>query len=274
MGGGGGAWEGAEGRLRVSLVSWMALANRNVKVAQLLRIINAARSMYEISTHASMYIPMSIPPVLPRYVELDRSSQWQTSALLSTALETTTLPSRLRNSSRNHATFDVMEAALNVNGTQRIAQLQCSIVDPSVSRAEKSRFAKGCHDRQRLGSKRIDLMLDEDDAQTTTVDLDMDFFCGRYIRSVASLSQHHQASHTFGQVETLRGGFEDEDEAAAGSARKRRRLADLPVVEKSVCNIRTRICHWLLHAHRLAGCMYFQYLRTANHRIRLGTAPR
>jgi hypothetical protein len=236
----------------------------------LLRTVNAARSMYEISTHASMYIPISIPPVLSRYVEIDRSSQWQTSALLSTALETTTLPSRLRDSSRNHATFDVMEAALNVNGTQRIAKLQCSIVDPSVLEAEKSRFVKGCHDRRMLGSKRIDLMLDEDDAQTTTANLDMDFFCGRYIHSVASLSQHHKPTHTFGQVETLRGEFdvnEDEDEEEAGSTRKRRRLADLPVVEKLVCNMWMRICHWLLHAHRLAGCMYFQYLRTANHRI-------
>ncbi len=217
-----------------------------------------------------MYIPISIPPVLPRYVEIDRSSQWQTSALLSTALETTTLPSRLRDSSRNHATFDVMEAALNVNGTQRIAKLQCSIVDPSVLEAEKSRFVKGCHDRRMLGSKRIDLMLDEDDAQTTTANLDMDFFCGRYIHSVASLSQHHKATHTFGQVETLRGEFdvnEDEGEEAAGSTRKRRPLADLPVVEKFVCNMWMRICHWLLQAHRLAGCMYFQYLRTANHRM-------
>lgn len=243
-------------------MSSVGVADENLQAAQLLRAVNAARSIYEISTHASMYIPISIPPVLPRYVELDRSSQWQTSALLSTAHETMTLPSRLRHTSSNHATFDAMEAALNVNGTQRIANLQCSIVDPSVLKAEKSHSVKESHDRRAPDSKTVDSMLDEDGAQTATATLDMDFFRRGYSNSVASLRQSRETTHTFGQVETLRGDFMmngDEDDEEAGSARKRRRLADLPVLEKFVSNIWKRICYWSLKAHPLAGCMNFQY---------------
>ena len=216
-----------------------------------------------------MYIPMSIPPVLPQSMGLDRSSQWHVSALLSAALETMTLPSRLRYTSRNHVTFDAMEAALNVNGTQRIANLQCSVVDPSVLKVEKSRSVKRSHDGRMPGSTTNDPMLDEDDAQVTTAHLDMDFFCGGHVKSLTSLSQRQEGSHTFGQVESLRGDFpmnEEEDEEELGLARKRRRLAHLPVVEKSVSN--TWKAHWLLVTPSMSHrrCMYFQYLCSANHR--------
>ena len=207
-----------------------------------------------------MYIPMmSLPPVLPPYIQLDRSSQWHTSALLATAVESMTLPSRLRYTSSAHVTFDAMEAALNVNGAQRIANLQCSIIDPLVLKAEKSRAVNGSHDHRQPGTSTSDFMLDEDDPQMTTATLDVDYSCWGSTDSVTSLRHRHKVAHTLGQVETLRGDFEkhvDKDDQEVAHTRKRRRLANLPVVEKSVSNISACICYWLVSACCVAGCMY------------------
>ncbi len=181
-----------------------------------------------------MYIPISIPLIMPQYVRLDRNSQWHTSALLSTALETMTLPSRLRHTNGNSATFDAMEAALNVNGNQRIANLQCSVVDPSVLKSEKSTSVKGSLDRRIPGSNTSDA---KEDLKKTTANLDMDFFGGGHNTSVTLPRHRRETAHTFGEVETLRGEFkadEEDDEEDGGFARKRRRLADLPLLEKSV----------------------------------------
>ena len=175
-----------------------------------------------------------------------------------------TLPSRLRYTSRDHATFDAMEATLNVNGSQRIAQLESSVVDPSVLKAEKSTSVKGSHDRRMPGST-SELMLDEDNAQPTTANMDMDFSSEGHIRSGTSPSHRRETSHTFGRVEILRADSqvnEEDDDADARFVRKRRRLANLPVVEKSVYPFQG--CAILLVPPSIA---FFQHICRANHRL-------
>ena len=241
----------------VSSVAWMKWSNENFQAAQLLRRVNAARSIYEISTQASIYIPISIPPVLPQCVRLDRNSQWHTSALLLTALETLTLPSRLRHINGNNATFNVMEAALNVNGNQRIANLQSSVVDPSVLKFEKSVSVKGSHDRRIPGANTSEV---KEDLKMTTTNLDMDFLNEGYSTSVTLPSHRRETAHTFGEVETLRGEFKvdgEDDKEDVGFTRKRRRLANLQLLEKSVSPHWNLHVDWLLEAFWLAECMYF-----------------
>ena len=192
----------------------------------------------EMSAHASMYIPLSIPPTqLPQYVHIDRNSQWHTSALLSAALESFTLPTRLRHDAQKRGFIDDLEAALNVNGNQRIAQLQCSILNPSTSPLISTH---GCTDnRAPLGSNRI--LVEEDSPKLADPRLDMDF-SGCKARSTSPfVIQHDKSDHVFGAVETTRtrtaietANDEEMDKDEINYARKRRRFAGLPVIERFV----------------------------------------
>ena len=210
---------------------------RGQKAKQLLRTINAARTINEMARTASLYVPLSVPVIqLPQYVHLNRDSQWQTSALLSMALESMTLPSRLRPDKQRRGLLGDIEAALNVNGNQRIAQLQCTILDPETELPRSVNGHPGHDDR--APSNTSHAMIEEDDVEIITSHLDMNLSTGNS-GSLAYASQHDTSDHTFGAVENTRGTLQeardqelDEDEITY--ARKRRRLAGLSVVERFV----------------------------------------
>lgn len=64
---------------------------------------------------------MDLPHRLPDYLNVDRQSEWQTSAVISSAVETVTLPSRLR-------PYHDFEASLaGSHGTHKILELQSTI---------------------------------------------------------------------------------------------------------------------------------------------------
>ena len=196
-----------------------------------MRTVNAARSLQAISSQASLYIPLSSPPAyFPRYVTLDHTSQWQTSALLSTALESMTLPSRMKAGDHKSGTLDILEAALNVNGNQRIAQLQCTIVDSKGTEGQLS-TQPSLQDSRMYHQNQDQPQLGEDSLHDATADsqpLDMNFFPGE--------SQTNDTPHVFGIVESIRKDCEDrndqEDAEDEGYARKRRRVAGMPLKEK------------------------------------------
>lgn len=207
----------------------------------MLRTVNAAKSIYEISAHASLYVPLAIPSLrLPSYVQLARSSLWQTSALLSTALESMTLPSRLRSGGGKRGRLDDMEAALNVNGNQRIANVQMSITDPLVP-TQKQPAGGQAHDGRMRGSN-TDGQQHEDQFLASDASLDMDFFCGeaQATSTNAFRAQKQKRIRVFGHVESVRGNLgnrsdmEWDEPDEVGDTRKRRRLAALPIIEKSV----------------------------------------
>ena len=239
---------------------WLLTSNVcSNQARQMLRTHNVARSIYEISAHASMYMPLAIPSSrLPSYVQMDRSSFWQTSALLSTALESMTLPSRLRPGGGKRGRLDDMEAALNVNGSQRIANVQMSITDPLVPKHKQPPSGKARDGRMR-GSN-ADGQVNEDQLVVSDASLDMDFFCGEAeaTSTNAFRAQKQKRNQVFGHVESVRGdlrnsgdreGGQDEEDEEVGYARKRRRLAGLPPNEKSV-----RVSGpWLMPAS-MTGC--------------------
>ncbi|KAE8150875.1 tubulin domain-containing protein [Aspergillus avenaceus] len=91
--------------------------------AQLKRDMNKARSIYNISPQASLYTPIIDPPSrIPSNIHLDARSQWHTSALISSAMESVTLPTRLR-------PFHDFEASLaGDDGTHKIYELQSTVI--------------------------------------------------------------------------------------------------------------------------------------------------
>ncbi|KAI0997660.1 hypothetical protein K3495_g10527 [Podosphaera aphanis] len=97
------------------------------------KLANSAKSIAEIAPQATLFTPIALPSKgLPRNVTMDQNSQWHVSALLSLAVETMTLPSRLKPSNSGRATLDQLFSSLNVNGNQKIAMLRMSI-DPKAT---------------------------------------------------------------------------------------------------------------------------------------------
>ena len=208
---------------------------RGQRAKQVSRTINAARTISEMATQASMYVPLAIPAMpLPWYVEIDCNSQWHASALLSMALESMTLPSRLGPDTQRRGLFSDIEAGLNVNGNQRIAQLQCTILDPK-SELPVSVNGHGSHD-DRAHTTAAHAMVEEDDVEAAISGFDMNLSAGSS-GSQSDPSQHRTSYHTFGAVESIRGQAEESknqelDEDEMSYARKRRRFAGFGVVER------------------------------------------
>ena len=209
---------------------------RGSRAKQLLRAVNSARTINELATQVSMFIPMSVPSSsLPSYVHLDRNSQWQTSALLEVALESITLPSRLRPGTQTGGTLGGLETALNVNGNQRLAQIEYSIL------AAQSKVFPVNNDNEdadhRVPSSTVITMLMKEDSEGTKSHFDIDLSDRDLVSSSLSSRQRRRSEHTFGAVEILRGrnqdpAGEDVNHEEVIHRRQRKRFAGLTVVER------------------------------------------
>ncbi|KAI0851808.1 tubulin nucleotide-binding domain-like protein [Daldinia vernicosa] len=102
---------------------------------RLLRLANKARALAEFNSHASLTIPLALPETpLPPSVRLDPTSTWHVTALFAAALESITLPTRLKTSDHVHSSnLGNMTDLLNVFGKQTIANLEISIFEPQKS---------------------------------------------------------------------------------------------------------------------------------------------
>lgn len=213
-----------------------------------MRTLNTARTVHEVSSQASMYIPLTIPSTpLPPYIELDRTSQWHTSALLSMAWESATLPSRFRPDHGKRGPMDDMEAALNVNGNQHIASLQCSLLDPSQANGNNTALSRASNDQRMPGPNTSNWDWGEDNAQEANARYDVD---------LSSSKTHDKHDHVFGRVEVCRGNAGQGNEIDGdddGQSRKRRRTAGAPIVQKSVICISIVISHSAMQLCMQAG---------------------
>jgi hypothetical protein len=187
---------------------------------------------------------MALPEALPHYVSVDRKSPWHVSALLSTALESMTLPSRLRAQNGLRQSLDEIAGVLNVNGNQNIARLQMSI-------CFESRLQLQANGDDRLG--RLDVRSqsrdprvpsqnglgdDLDVVDKTPATLDMDFFPSDDPNQARG-RRVTKRIHIFGEAENLRGdndqsgaNVEDEENDLDGRERARRRAAGLKIFHK------------------------------------------
>ncbi|TVY47537.1 Protein DML1 [Lachnellula occidentalis] len=170
-----------------------------------LKLSNTARSISEIAPQASLFVPMALPSSsLPSYVTLDTHSPWQISGLLSTAMESMSLPSRLKVQSSTRQTFDQLSNAVNVNGNQTIARLRMTI---------DQELALNGHDNPQVvggvgqtGDSRVPVgnghvndpnLTQEDEPKT----FDMDFFSTE--TGEQSRTRRPPKPHVFGQLSTL-----------------------------------------------------------------------
>ncbi|KAL8675585.1 MAG: hypothetical protein Q9168_000097 [Polycauliona sp. 1 TL-2023] len=210
-------------------------AGRGQRAKQLIRTVNVAQSLQAISTVASMYIPLAVPSYVPPYIGLDASSQWHVSGLMSMAMESITLPSRQRAGNVQRGLLGDWEAALNANGNQRIAELQCSVIDPSTQGVDMHTEAWQAANDDRLAGSKMQKLVYEDETEQAKRRLDMSFSTGESSQTALSLRQWERGNHVFGKIESIRGvpysGHETDDEDEA-SSRRQRRLASLPSVER------------------------------------------
>ncbi|CAI7565289.1 unnamed protein product [Penicillium bialowiezense] len=146
---------------------------------QFKRDTNKARSLCSISQQASLYVPIiDLPNKLPGYLDVDRQSEWQKTALIASAIETVTLPSRLK-------PFQYFEAALaGEDGTHTIFELQSSI--------------------NKINDGHTATSSNEDEPAKAETEFDIDF-----------TYDGEEKGHIFNQVQVSRG---DEPERASESA--------------------------------------------------------
>ena len=147
-----------------------------------------------------------------------------------------TLPSRLRPHDSKRGLLADMESILNVNGNQRIASLQCSILNSSRPNGSDRAFRPGSDDQRVPGSNTRNAP-GEDDLQETSASFDVDLSAGETARPTLTSAHARAKEHTFARVESLRDGARQErviNGEEDGLARKRRRLAGMPIVERSV----------------------------------------
>ena len=103
-----------------------------------IRLGNAARSMRFLAQQSSAYICLNtVPKPVPGSINLQGRSEWLTSAFLCSAVESATLPSRLRDIGTRQATFSQLEDALNTNGGQKLFELQMGVDKARESVPEK-----------------------------------------------------------------------------------------------------------------------------------------
>lgn len=213
-------------------------------------MVNAARALHDISAHASLYVPISnLPQQLPKYVSLDRKSSWHTSALLMTAVESMTLPCRLRGNNQNRTTFHDVDAVLNVNNNQRIAQLRLRVPDLEHIEAIHTQRGQSLQGDPRVPTaSNIHMLLGEDGLKKdsdSTQETELDLLPG-IAQDVRPYSRTpNKATHTFGQVDCLRGSLENDaapvSEEDDEYGRKRRRVANLPLIKRYQSGLRFEI---------------------------------
>ncbi|KHJ32198.1 putative protein dml1 protein [Erysiphe necator] len=104
---------------------------------------NIAKSISVIAPESTLFIPLTLPSKgLPSYITLERNSDWHVSALMSIAVESITLLSRLRQRNQYRETLDQLVCLINTNGHQNIAKLRMSIEQPSSHNNDVPEIAK------------------------------------------------------------------------------------------------------------------------------------
>jgi hypothetical protein len=171
---------------------------------------------------------------LPPYVSIDRLSPWHVSAVLVTALESMTLPSRLKARDGLRESLDDITAALNINGNQNIAKLQMSLSTSSEPKQlngdrRAERFDTSAHTVDPRMPSQDRRLLEPEDFNEVPTSLDICFL-------PPDESNTSKKPHVFGQAENFRGESglisTNLEGGIYGHERARRRVAGLPIIHK------------------------------------------
>ncbi|CAD0082022.1 unnamed protein product, partial [Aureobasidium vineae] len=190
------------------------------------RVANVAQSIYQISSQASMYIPLTtLPDALPPYVNLNGSSRWHTSALQLLALESMTLPTRLRSGQQGRSSFADIETLLSNDGNRRVAQLNMSIKDPAELEGEANGHATQ-HDSRMNGFTNGNH--GHDDAEAKDIDIDMQ---PKTANLTGERGHNSRRTHVFSQLQSLRGKWKSSLEIEDTNLASRDRFGHGPRIE-------------------------------------------
>lgn len=187
------------------------------------QLANTAQSLYALDSSASLHIPVqNVPSWLPDYVSLDAASPWSTSALQAAAIESVTLPTRLRLTQSGRATFDTFETTLNGDGNRRIAAFSFSAkIDTGVSG----------HDSATNGDTRMTngTTADEEDHAKEEDQLDVELFPHFSLPNRSDRSRRPpRRPHVFSRVSSLRGVWLSAADEDYNDPEVRRRQANGP----------------------------------------------
>ncbi|RDW90120.1 misato family protein [Aspergillus mulundensis] len=177
--------------------------------SRLKREMNKARSVYSISPEATMYTPIIDPPSrLPSTMHVNNNSEWYTSALISIAMESITLPTRLR----PYQNFESLLAG--DDSIRRIYELQASLVPPAA-------------DDKNANPKPNQAESSNPPSSRVKTEFDVDF----------TYDLRSDESHVFNQLQVLRGVEPEDDEeepleANLGMVRKMRLYNSEPMFHR------------------------------------------
>lgn len=162
-----------------------------------------------MASQSTLYCPI-IDPLrnLPKYLSLNAGSEWYTSALIASAVETVTLPARLR----PYRDFEASLAGQS-GGTHKIFELQSSIISQTPE-------------------KHAPWVTPNQNKQETEVEAKTDFDINF---TYDDLSTDNLT--VFNQVQILRGREPDSEQPPAedlGLIRKQRLFGSQPMVERCV----------------------------------------
>ncbi|KAI0402589.1 tubulin domain-containing protein [Xylaria palmicola] len=201
---------------------------------RLLKLVNKARALVELSSQASLVVPLALPEApLPSSIQLDASSPWHVSALFAATIESTTLYTRLKTSDRLYSSnLGHITDLLNIFGRQTIANTEMSpVTPPSPAQNGMAGLSNLINARgEILPSTNDDLMDEESESgsQKGTTSLDVDLSSPQELR-LESGTRGPKKRYVFSQVQTHRGPeigdatSEEKSDATAGRFGMRRR---------------------------------------------------
>lgn len=194
---------------------------------QILQVANVAQSVYQISSQASMYVPLTtLPATLPPYVTMDGSSKWHTSALQLLALESVTLPTRLRSNQQGRSSFDDFETVLSNDGNRRIAQVNMSIKDPAE--LEDSVNGHGAQHDSRINGF-TNGNYGQDEPESKDLDIDMQ---PKTANLTGERGTSTRRNHVFSQLQSLRGSWKSSLEMEDTNLAARDRFSHGPRIQR------------------------------------------
>jgi len=160
---------------------------------------NAAKSLSGISKLANAYVRLgTLPGGLPKYAQFDSSSEWESMALLAAAVESVTLPMRLRDGAPRASSMVQFEQTLIADEGRNIWELG-SKLDREISQQNHTAQPNGNQAGHLMGEDEGD----EDDS--TTFDINFTPESTSLLPNTLALADRRQLrKHVFAQIATSR----------------------------------------------------------------------
>lgn len=161
---------------------------------------NTARTIAEVSPQTTAYIPVVDPPRnLPLSVHLETGSEWYTSALLAQALESISLPTRLR------SCLGFNQWLGELDKPQKILSLKANITAASDDDSEKSSLGDDS-----IANKGEDLVFEDEVQQDEQLQEGYNIDFSQDPRLQQDLSRSGKRNHVFSQARVYRGYHQDQ----------------------------------------------------------------